>query len=210
MLILFSVVFILAFKIVAFAESYEKYFHGKIPKDNMRYNTFKIALKLLSEREAKTIVETGTARAGAEWCLTDGGSTLIFGNWANDNGATLYSIDIDKDALLKAERALGAAVSYTRFVHSDSIQFLHKFDQSIDFLYLDSFDFEIGNPISSQKHHLEEIMAAYPLLTENSIVMIDDCDLPHGGKGKFAIIFLQRMGWKIMAEGYQVILVKDH
>lgn len=53
--------------------------------------------------------------------------------------------------------------------------------------YLDSFDFDISNPLPSQKHHLKEIEAAYDKLTDNSVVMIDDCDLPGGGKGKGVI-----------------------
>lgn len=101
---------------------------------------------------------------------------------------------------------LGKLNSRIHFVCSDSIAFLQNFGKTIDFLYLDSYDFDFNNPLPSQYHHLYEIQAAYPKLSENSIVMIDDCDLPHGGKGKFAIEFLTERGWKILENRYQVIL----
>jgi hypothetical protein len=79
----------------------------------------------------------------------------------------------------------------------------------IDFLYLDSYDYEWNNPSPSQEHHLREIQAAFPRLHENSVVMIDDCALPQGGKGKLAIEYLKERGWKILLEQYQTILIFD-
>lgn len=57
-------------------------------------------------------------------------------------------------------------------------------------------------------HHCREIIAAYPWLTPHSVVMIDDCDLPYGGKGKLAIEYLTNRGWVIFRSGYQVILIQ--
>jgi hypothetical protein len=56
---------------------------------------------------------------------------------------------------------------------------------------------------------LKEIEAAYSKLTDQSVVMIDDCQLPQGGKGKLIIDFLIKRGWKKVFDGYQVIMVKD-
>ena len=97
--------------------------------------------------------------------------------------------------------------SNLHFVCSDSVSFLQNFGKTIDFLYLDSYDFDVDNPFPSQHHHLLEISAAYPFLNENSIVLIDDCDLPHGGKGKLAIQFLMQRGWQVLMSGYQVLLI---
>lgn len=74
---------------------------------------------------------------------------------------------------------------YEKNVHlvvDDSIEFLRNFDKIIDFLYLDSYDFEANNPVSSQMHHLHEIEVAYNKLAPNAVVMIDDCGLSHGGR----------------------------
>jgi hypothetical protein len=81
-------------------------------------------------------------------------------------------------------------------------------EYGIDFIYLDSYDYELNNPIGSQLHHLKEIEAAHPFLRESSVIMIDDCDLPEGGKGKFAIEFLLERGWRVVKKQYQVILAR--
>ncbi len=190
-------------------QTYEsEYLWGKIPPEDQRHHTFAMALQLMQERGVKTIVETGTARGGTADCVGDGCSTLIWAAWARDHQAALYSVDIDPSGIRAAKRALIAERLSANLITSDSITFLKGFNQSIDFLYLDSYDFDINNPIPSQEHHLREIVAATPWLTPNSIVMIDDCDLPYGGKGKLAIEYLLARGWKILVAGYQVILVQ--
>lgn len=174
-----------------------------------RFPTMFNALYLLEQHHAKVLVETGTARDGDKNFGGDGGSTIIFGKWASQNGAMLYSVDITPSAIENAKKATEVCRDQIQFTCGDSIQFLKEFDQSIDFLYLDSFDFDFGNPLPSQEHHLKEIMAAYPKLHQNSIVMIDDCDLPYGGKGKLAIEYLTSLGWVIFQNGYQVIMMQE-
>jgi len=186
-----------------------KYLLEKIDETNQRYKTFLIALELCEKRNCRTLVETGTARSGDTNFKGDGGSTLIFGAWAKDHGAKLYSVDIDSQALERAYHAAGQASEAIVFAHSDSIEFLENFDGPIDFLYLDSYDFKKNNPLPSQFHHLREIQSAYPHLHDESIVMIDDCDLPHGGKGKFVIEYLKERGWTIFFSGYQIIMVRQ-
>jgi len=180
---------------------------NRIPKDNFRHSTFSRALNLLEEREAKVIVETGTSRYGASNCLGDGCSTILFGDWAHNNRAILYSVDIDPVAIGCASTVVEGFQEAVIFEESDSVAFLANFGRKIDFLYLDSFDYEINDPIPSQVHHLREIEAAFPWLSESSVVMIDDCDLPGEGKGKLAIRFLLERGWEILEKSFQVILV---
>lgn len=210
---LFLLFFLLHFSFLSAETKYRSpkaLLQNKIPKKNMRYDTFHAALKLMRDRNMKTIVETGTARGGRKGFESDGGSTIIFADWAKERGAEFYSVDISLDHLNQAKRGvtqeIGAIPSSIHFVCSDSIAFLQNFGKTIDFLYLDSYDFDFNNPLPSQYHHLYEIQAAYPKLSENSIVMIDDCTLPYGGKGKFAIEFLLERGWKILENRYQVIL----
>jgi len=164
----------------------------------------------MEERNLKTLVETGTSREGDRFCAGDGCSTLLFADWAKDHGAHLYSIDISSRNLENAQTAILNHVRHTHHVHficSDSVSYLSHFNKPIDFLYLDSFDYEIDDPLPSQTHHLHEIEAAFPFLTETSVVMIDDFDLPNGGKGKLAIDYLLMRDWKILSDEYQVILV---
>ncbi len=186
-----------------------QYLQGRIPLENVRYSTLLQAMKLLSERNAQVIIETGTSRYGSSNCLGDGCSTLIFGDWVRQNGGVFYSVDIDELAIERAVQGLGASSEIVHFINSDSVAFLKNFGRPIDFLYLDSYDFEEFNPNPSQQHHLNEVIAAYPWLTKNSVIMIDDCKLPHGGKGKLAIEYLLGRGWRILMQSYQTILAQD-
>jgi predicted O-methyltransferase YrrM len=188
----------------------EKYLEKRIESHDKRYSSFLLVLELLQEHDAKILVETGTARNGNLNFVGDGGSTIIFGDWAAHHRAKLYSIDQDLSAIKNAKNATKLYDKYIDFVVGDSIAILENFNQEIDFLYLDSFEYECENPNPSQEHHLKEIVTAYPFLHQNSIVMLDDCDLPSGGQGKFVIDFLLSNGWKIIHEGYQTILIQKN
>ncbi|MBX3718270.1 MAG: class I SAM-dependent methyltransferase [Parachlamydiales bacterium] len=178
-----------------------------IPQSDKRYPTFCFVLHQLLKRNLKTIVETGTARNGAGNCIGDGCSTVIWRNWAKEFDGYVYSIDIDPHALSQSRKACNCDLLNIEFICSDSVSFLQNFGNRIDLLYLDSYDYDIQNPDPSQWHHLKEIMAAYPYLHEESVILIDDCDLPGGGKGKLVIEFLLERGWKIAMSGYQAVMV---
>lgn len=180
-----------------------------IPVQDKRYPTFKRALELMTERKAGMIVETGTARHGVSNYDGDGCSTYIFAEWAFHHRSILYSIDIDAKAIAASKSVIQNFLDSVILVHSDSVKYLKQFSQKIDFLYLDSYDFDVKDPLPSQRYHLKEIQAAYPKLTKSSMVMIDDCDLPFGGKGKLAIEYLLKRNWKIVMENYQIILVQQ-
>jgi hypothetical protein len=180
---------------------------GKLNLADIRYHSFLFSFLLMKERAVKTIIETGIARGGISNFKGDGGSTILFGKWIEKYGGEFYSVDIDKNNLLNASEALKDTTGRVHFIECDSIKFLKNFKKPIDFLYLDSYDYDIQNPHPSQNHHLQEIIAAYPYLSEKSIVMIDDCNLENGGKGKLIIEYLLEKGWKILIDGYQVILV---
>ncbi len=180
---------------------------GRISKGNRRYGGFSEAFRLMSERGAKVLVETGTARGGDLKFEEDGGSTILFADWASQNGAILYSVDNSKSHLREAKKAVNLYLDNIQCVHEDAALFLKDFPLIIDFLYLDSGDFDPSFPEISQRYHLAELMAAMPHFSLNTIVMIDDCGLPHGGKGKLVIEYLISHGWRIAMHGYQVILV---
>lgn len=185
------------------------YLNDRIGKSDKRYASFRLALQLLEERKAKTIVETGTARYGDKEFGGDGGSTIIFGDWATRNKAILHSVDKSDEAIDKAKGVTKPYAKNIRFICSESIPFLEKFEQPIDFIYLDSAGFDFHDPVPCQEHFLKEIVSAYPFLHKKSVVMFDDCELPHGGQGKLAIEFLIDNDWQVVHQGYQTILVQD-
>lgn len=184
-----------------------KYNFGK------RRNTLREALRLLEQRGAKTLLETGVARHGLEKSKGDGASTILFALWSKANGANLFSVDIDPDAIVTAQRTLekmdlhGVAKLRT----SDSVAFLASFSKPVDFLYLDSYDYhktDTSIQQASQKHHLEEFCAIEKQLHDDSIVLIDDCNLPAGGKGKLVVDYMLTKGWQMHLFEYQALLVR--
>jgi predicted O-methyltransferase YrrM len=176
--------------------------------------TFAKTLQLLNERKAKIIIETGTSRKGLKATKGDGAATIVFGKWAKENNAMMHSVDIDLDSVngSQEEVKLQNLDGVVSVHHSDSLEFLKNFKQPVDFLYLDSYDYsrtdkEIQK--QSQEHHLKEFKAIEDKLHNNSIVLIDDCGLPGGGKGKTVVEYMLKKNWNILINAYQILLVKS-
>lgn len=188
------------------------FLHGRIDPNNGRYKTFIEILKLMDERHVQTIVETGTERwQEAQYCFDgDGGATIIFAHWASENDANMHSVDINETHLHYCYNNTRAYGEHLSLVLSDSVAFLDSFLKSIDFLYLDSYDYDENNPKPAQEHCLREIMAAENKLKPTSIVMIDDCNVPGGGKGYLAIQYLLSRGWVLHSNHHQVILIQGN
>ena len=197
---------------------FKKSLHPLLPKKydfGKRRNTFRKTLKLLEERRAKILVETGTARNGLNNTKSDGASTIVFGSWAKQNDANLYSIDYDLEAIAWAQKEVLRLElkEYVEFINSDSIAFLFNFQQTVDFLYLDSFDYDRRDKTQqrlSQEHHLKEFQAIEKQLHSKSLVLIDDCKLPGGGKGKLVIDYMRTKGWKLDMSAYQCLLLPSN
>lgn len=187
------------------------FLQDRLPPLNGRYKTFTEALKLMGERHVQTIVEAGTERWYDGKCSFDGdgGATIIFAHWAQENNAMMFSVDISEKHLEYSAHNTQQYISHLSLVHSDSVAFLQNFPSTIDFLYLDSYDYDANNPLPAQEHCLAETRAAENKLTSRSIVMIDDCNVPGGGKGLLAIQYLLSKGWFLHKNHHQVILLKE-
>jgi len=183
-----------------------------------RYNfgkrrvTFLKVLELLDKTKAKVIVETGTSRSGLKGAKGDGAATIVFGKWAKKNNAFMHSVDISEESVKGSQAEVDAQdLGDNIKVHlSDSLAFLKGFTEQVDFLYLDSYDYseDLEVQVKSQEHHLAEFKAIEDQLHKNTIVLIDDCRLPNGGKGKMAIGYMLQKDWKILIDAYQVLLVR--
>jgi hypothetical protein len=197
---------------IAHSECAEIYLDNRLEKTNGRYPTFTEAFNLINERNVRTIVETGTARCGDTNFDGDGGSTILFGHWAFDHNAQMFSVDISESHIEIAKKVTQPYLSNLHYVLQDSVAFLESFEGPIDFLYLDSWDYSETDPHPAQIHNLKEVIAAYDKLHDKSIIMIDDCNIPGGGKGKLAIEYLLERGWHKHTNKHQVILLKhsDH
>lgn len=178
---------------------------GFLEPSDKRYDTFYNVMRMMVHRNAKILVETGTSRRG-ENCFDDGCSTLILGSFANILGLQLYSVDIDEKCCVESRKAAKIFGSNVEVIQSDSVAYLANFNKGlIDFLYLDSFDFDWKNPNPSQEHHLKEIEAVYSKIHKKTIIMLDDCALKNGGKCTLVSKFLDDQGWKVHTNGYQII-----
>lgn len=178
-----------------------------------RRDTFKRTLDLLDSVKAKTIIETGTSREGLHGAKSNGAATIVFGKWAKLNNAFLHSVDISENSVTAAQAEVDRQGLQTHVkIHlSDSLAFLDDFKEQVDFLYLDSYDYsnDIEVQKKSQEHHLKEFIAIEAQLHDNSLVLIDDCDLPNGGKGKMVVEYMLKKDWKILMNEYQILLVRN-
>lgn len=179
-----------------------------------RRDTFKRTLDLLDFIKAKVIVETGTSREGLHGAKSNGAATIVFGKWAKLNGAVVHSVDISEKSIAEAEKEIvrQRLGDFVKLHLSDSVKFLVEFEDSVDLLYLDSYDYseDIVVQLKSQEHHLQEFKAIENRLHEKSLVLIDDCDLPNGGKGKLAMDYMLKTGWKVLMSDYQILLVRKN
>ena len=175
-----------------------------------RYATLFEALAWVHGEPDVVIVETGCLRTRDNWA-GDGQSTLVFAEYAYHHASTLTSIDIDPTACnvaesLLAETEIGQVV---KIICNDSVAELSRIGLGIDLLYLDSFDYDARNPEPSQLHHLKEAQTVLPSMNSKSAILIDDCDLPGGGKGGLAIAHLCQVGgYKIAKSEYQTLLIR--
>jgi len=88
----------------------------------------------------------------------------------------------------------------------DSVEFLQRFGQPIDVLYLDSLD---TNQSGHAVHCLKEAAAAEPWLSPEALVAIDDSPTVNGrvtGKGSLTVPWLVSRGFDVIHVGYQVVL----
>ncbi len=179
-----------------------------------RRDTFSKTMEIMKELNAHTIVETGTSREGLKGAKSNGAATIVFGKWAKENMAFVHSVDINEESIKSAQKEVNRQnlQDFVKIHLSDSLEFLEGFDRDVDLLYLDSYDYsgDIEIQRKSQQHHLEEFKRIEHKLHENSIVLIDDCNLPNGGKGKLVIAYMLERGWKILMEEYQTLLVRNH
>lgn len=176
------------------------------PRLGLRGPTFRKMFEYLDRLDGPiTIVETGCARQAGNW-QGDGQSTVLFDRYvtARDAQSSCVTVDISEASVAACRALVGPRVSVNQ---DDSVAFLGKFvdkaveaGQTIDLLYLDSFDLDRTYWYPSAIHHLKELTAAIRCLGPSSLVAVDDCplgaDLVPAGKGNFEFIAEPSIGGK--------------
>jgi len=182
---------------------------------NLRYYTFQVALNLLYQQNKPfpIIIETGCQRQKDD--LGAGMSTSIFGRFIYNNGGKLYTVDNTRKHLDICRECTIDYRLQIEYVLSDSVSFLEDTEVIPDLLYLDSLDYPIGEQSedvemrdAAQNHCLNEFRAIENRLKPDSIVLLDDNQLPGGGKPKLVKEYLFYNGWKCLLDFQQSLWIK--
>lgn len=170
---------------------------------DFRAPSFRRAAELAVEFRCKHFVETGCFRG----ITYDGQSTRILGMLAVHNGGRLDSVDIDPGHVAKAKKFVSDIYAVSIHQH-DAVSWLSARVDPIDFLYLDSYDYEPSYPPPAQIHQVAEMGAAFGKLLTPCVVLLDDCNIVGGGKGLLTDLFLKERGFKLEYDGYQKLFVR--
>jgi hypothetical protein len=183
-----------------------------------RLDTIRAVAQLFAESPPRTMVETGCQ--SSLLLNAHGMSTTIWGAFARRYGAVLHSIDVDEGKIRQCRELAREYEDAIRYTVGDSIRFLSSFQRPIDFLYLDSLDFDCNDKEESRLHQLGEIRSAWDKLHPGSVVLLDDAnvqrwfawrldDLDVQGKTAYAHRFLIEHGACCLADfpSYQRLYV---
>ena len=214
---------------MSYSEQFSKKFFARLLKPEGRNpvrdsaTSLDLVFELLDQKKDKNylIVETGCMRAdhtppGSPLALgDDGASTYIFDDFINYYDGEVLSVDIKQ---ANVDYANEHTSDRTNAYCMDSVEFLWDLDakNKIDFLYLDSYDFEPTNPVPSQLHHIKELCAVMKNLKSGTLIVVDDhlntpefdayrATLAQGGKARFVEDFMNSIHAECLHDGYQIV-----
>lgn len=166
------------------------------PKLETRKETFRKIFEHLDKFDRPVIIiETGCVESDENWD-GNGSSTILYTRYVDDrnDGSKVFSVDILPERVEIARKIAGGP--NTTIVRDDSVAALEKWAEEgikLDLLYLDASHLYWDNPLPSAIHHHRELMAAMPMISTESMVVVDDTparvetDIPRIdliGKGK--------------------------
>lgn len=169
-----------------------------------RHRSFDLVLKHLKSKKNPHCVEIGCMRQQDDWGA--GMSSYVVGTFLKAHGGDLVSIDMNDNNLNVAKNwCQGLPIE---FLNKHSHEFFRNYEgPRFDFYYADGADVGTDN---YEAITLEEGKLALPHLTDDAYVLVDDSPRVPGrgltGKGTTLVPFLKEQGFKILYEGYQVLL----
>ena len=185
-----------------------KWFEDILPKLEKRAVSMKKIIDYLETLPSPIfILETGCLRKVNNFA-GDGQSTLIFDNYIRYRGkdSKIFSVDINE---LNVRTCKNIVSEYAHVECSDSIKFISNFnklikDNKLSLLYLDSFDVNWDYPLESSAHHLKELTASIPYISDETLVVVDDAPLSMIGYRDEDDNFKLTRQTKIGGKGYLV------
>jgi hypothetical protein len=132
--------------------------------DHVNREIFSLALHALGGSPAK-IIETGTSAWGTD-------STRLWDSYVRKFGGSFCSVDIRREA---SQRLKWQLSKKSQLFINDSVDFLAKESNlPADLYFLDSWDLDLGDPLPSATHGLNEYLAIEPYLEPGNLILIDD------------------------------------
>jgi predicted O-methyltransferase YrrM len=112
-----------------------------------------------------------------------GAFTLVFSDFIkNYTGGQLITVDISQTHMDNCKKYTEQYGDVIEYVVSDSVSYLTSlsddFIKNTDFIFFDSYDLNLTDPIPSEIHHLRELLAVYDRLSEDVILAVDDNLMP--------------------------------
>ena len=156
-----------------------KWFNNISSKLGPREISFKKIFKYLdSLPNPIIIIETGCLRKKDNFL--DGQSTLLFDKYTLSRGenSKVYTVDINPESTKTCKEVVSKNVEITT---NDSVRYLNNLSDNfkknqtkVSMFYLDSFDVDWRYPYPSAAHHLKELVAINKILSEDTLVVVDD------------------------------------
>jgi hypothetical protein len=177
-----------------------------------RKATFEKSIELLKNRMGPLILEIGVARDEESW-LVEGHSTPFFAWFIMNHGGKFIAVDVDQNSIQMAHTLLKkyGLEGNCELICCDAINFVQNFNNKIDLLYLDGWDYslDIGSHAdeirsSSEKNHLECFKKSEHLIKENGMVLVDDIfdHESYYGKGRLLIPYMIKNGYIVNQTSY--------
>lgn len=174
-----------------------------------RYPTTEQTIDLLTQTQSNVLLQINvTSQQITPNKRPDFALACIFGHWAFLNNAKYYLTFADltnADTIALAPAYLSPFSPAAKTFSNDIQQFLATFINQIDFLYLDTTDYQQEQPEKFQQTLLNMVKMVNPKLNvNNGIILIGN--LPNKGKKCPALDYLKEQGWKITENNFQIIL----
>lgn len=162
------------------------------------------AAKLFEQRGGKIVVEIGTGLHGK----LAGNSIEV---WPRRTHARrIIAVDMDPERIASVQ-ALAARHPNIELMHAEGIDFLTRFDATIDLLYL---DFWMPDPHGSlvgtgrALAYKLAYQAARDKLSERALILIDDTDHIHPWKHTHIVPEARKDGFAVFYTGRQTLLAR--
>lgn len=174
--------------------------------ETLRAPTFVEAAKFILGLNKPYLIETGCFRG----CTGDGQSTAILATLVKETGGRFESYELHEHNIEKAVEHIHSMdlVGVAVFVLGNSLATLPAIMDKVSFAYLDSYDFEEHKALDAQNHQLREVEILLPKMAHHSAFLLDDCDLPLGGKAGLSVPLILANGYKETATGYQRLFIR--